>query len=166
MFKFFSLWKLNIDTCVFVCVCVCLCVCRATWPPWPIREFQRTWRGRTGLCSETSTRSMTGTKSESETSHLFVVFSSLTASERCPTVSDLLVFHDGLVCHVPCGCLFLASMCVDVFWLEDCSCLTACALCHTVISWESWRSVWVLQTAWPSSSSNMWVTRRRFLFWV
>lgn len=52
------------------------------------------------------------------------------------------------LCQDPRGCFLPVCVCV---------CLTFAAPCHTVISWESWRNVWVIQTAWLSSSSNMWV---------
>lgn len=51
-------------------------------------------------------------------------------------------------------------------WWDNYSCLTFSAPCHTVTSWESWRSVWTIQTAWPSSSSNMWVPDQVGMFWV
>ena len=133
---------------------MCACVFRATWPPWPIREFQRTWKGRTGLCSETSTRSMTGIRSESESEASLLSFPpsvplNLSYLLQCTLIfSELLVFHDGSACvRTP---VVVSCLCV-------CVCLTFAAPCHTVISWESWRNVWVIQTAWLSSSSNMWV---------
>lgn len=74
---------------------------------------------------------------------------------RATNASWWFSFCRFLCCHLfPAICFLPVCVCV---LLDDCFCLTFTALCHTVISWESWRNVWVIQTAWLSSSLNMWV---------
>lgn len=80
-------------------VFVCVRVCRAIWALWSIKEFQRTWKERTGLCSETSSRSMTGIRSESHFYYLACVMS-LVAVLFHVCVFDWMIFLPDLLCFV------------------------------------------------------------------
>lgn len=100
-------------------MCLCGCGCRATWPPWPIREFQRTWKGRTGLFLETSTRSTTGIRSESETILLSFVPLSSSELELSRTVCtsffwEPYMFHDDSAGVTSPVAVYFLCVCVCV----------------------------------------------------